>query len=117
MVPFEYLTRQDYEAALAAYRELRQKRLGGRFTSEQELNRLGYELMNNDQLDLAVDIFRINVDLYPASSNVYDSLGEAYLKQGDKALAAKYYQKSLQLDPDNKNALKILKELGVVAKS
>jgi len=49
--------------------------------------------------------------LYPQSSNVYDSLGEAYLANGDKDLAAINYKKSLELDPHNQNAASILKKL------
>jgi cytochrome c-type biogenesis protein CcmH/NrfG len=34
---------------------------------------------------------------------VYDSLGEAYMKKGEKELAIANYQKSLELNPDNAN--------------
>jgi tetratricopeptide (TPR) repeat protein len=49
---------------------------------------------------------------YPRSFNVYDSLGEAYLMNGDKDLAIENYRKSLELNPDNSNAAKMLKKLG-----
>ena len=50
---------------------------------------------------------KTNVKLYPESSNVYDSLGEAYMKDGNKELAIKNYEKSLELDQKNDNAKKI----------
>jgi cytochrome c-type biogenesis protein CcmH/NrfG len=42
---------------------------------------------------------------------VYDSLGEAYMKAGEKELAIQNYEKSLQLDPKNMNAVEMLKKL------
>ena len=54
---------------------------------------------------------KVNVELYPQSSNVYDSLGEAHLANGDKELAAINYKKSLELDPHNQSAANMLKKL------
>ncbi len=116
-VPFQFFVEQDYEGGLQAYLDLQKKQPDSRWVNEDNLNGFGYELMGNDQIELAISIFKLNVALYPGSSNVYDSLGEAYLKHGNKALAAKNYQRSLQLDPQNNNALKVLKELGVMASS
>jgi cytochrome c-type biogenesis protein CcmH/NrfG len=42
---------------------------------------------------------------------VYDSLGEAYMAQGEKELAIANYKKSLELDPKNNNAVEMLKKL------
>jgi Flp pilus assembly protein TadD len=56
-------------------------------------------------------MFQKNVELHPASWNAYDSLGEAYLKNGDKNLAVKNYQKSVELNPANENAVAALKKL------
>lgn len=61
---------------------------------------------------MAIAVFRYNVKTYPGSANAYDSLGEAYLKQGDKKQAAENYKKSLQLNPANDNAAKVLRDLG-----
>lgn len=49
---------------------------------------------------------------FPDSANAYDSLAESYSERGEKELAIVYYQKSLQLDPDNKNAVEKLRGLG-----
>jgi Flp pilus assembly protein TadD len=59
----------------------------------------------------AVRIFQRNVEEYPKSSNLYDSLGEAYAKVGQKALAIRSYEKALELDPKNQNAADRLKKL------
>ncbi|MBE0424859.1 MAG: hypothetical protein IBX66_13150 [Lutibacter sp.] len=47
--------------------------------------------MREKNFELAIAIFKINVALYPKSSNVYDSLGEAYLKSGDTLKAIENY--------------------------
>jgi cytochrome c-type biogenesis protein CcmH/NrfG len=49
--------------------------------------------------------------LFPDSWNTYDSLGEAYLKQGNKELAAENYRRSLELNPDNQGAVDAVKKL------
>src|SRR5690606_17430058 len=68
------------------------------------LNRLGYMLMNNGRLKDALVIFKKNAIEFPADANVFDSLGEAYMKTGNYELAILNYQKSLAMDPSNKNA-------------
>lgn len=51
------------------------------------------------------------VKLFPESGNAYDSLGEAYLKAGDKQNALVNYKKAYDLNPENENAKKIVDEL------
>lgn len=51
------------------------------------------------------------MEAYPQSGNAYDSLAEAYMDNGDTRLAVANYQKSLQLDPSNSNAVQMLKKL------
>jgi tetratricopeptide (TPR) repeat protein len=98
-------------AALKRYTEL--KNAGGKDSGIEEgtLNGLGYMLLSDGQTQDAIAIFQRNVQEYPQSSNVYDSLGEAYVKAGEKDLAVANYQKSLQLDPKNQNAVEMLKKL------
>ena len=69
-----------------------------------ELNRLGYRLLSTRKVAEAIEIFKLNVEIFPQASNVYDSLGEAYMLHGDKELAIANYKRSLELDPQNKNA-------------
>ena len=68
-------------------------------------------MLNSGKIAEAIEVFRLNVELFPDSFNVYDSLGEAYMKSGDKENATKNYRKSLELNPGNDNAKKMLKEL------
>ncbi len=81
--------------------------------SEREINRLGYMLLRDDKIEDAIEVFKLNVAEHPKAWNVYDSLGEAYMKQGNKELAVKNYQKSLELNPSNENGKDMLKKLGV----
>lgn len=79
--------------------------------SEGFFNRLGYRLMAMDKLDAAVSIFERNTVQFPNSSNVYDSLGEAYLKQGEVRKALRQYQKALALNPESQNAQRMIERL------
>jgi CubicO group peptidase (beta-lactamase class C family) len=81
--------------------------------SEGTLNQTGYNLMASKKTEDAILLFRKNVDLHPASWNAYDSLGEAYMKNGDKELAIKSYTKSVELNPANENGVTTLKKLSV----
>jgi tetratricopeptide (TPR) repeat protein len=75
------------------------------------MNAFGYELLRSDQVDEAIEVFKFNVEQFPNSFNVYDSLGEAFMKNGDKDLAIQNYKKSLELNPENNNAVEMLKRL------
>jgi uncharacterized membrane protein len=78
---------------------------------EGELNALGYRLIGAHKLKDAIRILELNVEAYPQSSNVYDSLGEAYMDDGNKPRAIANYQKSLQLNPKNRGAIVMLQKL------
>jgi len=75
------------------------------------VNQMGYGLLQLNDVDKAIELFQLNVSNYPTSFNVYDSLGEAYLIKGEKALAIENFEKSLELNPNNKNAKGILQTL------
>ncbi|MEO8473841.1 MAG: serine hydrolase [Chryseolinea sp.] len=79
--------------------------------SADEMNSLGYTLMGNKMLDDAIAVFERNALDHPESANVWDSLAEAYMNQGNKPLAIKYYEKVLQLDSTSTNAVTQLKKL------
>ena len=78
---------------------------------ESAVDSWGHQLMADNHLPEAVAIFKLNATNYPASGNVYDSLGEAYVKSGQKQQAIDSYKKSLEKDPNNDNARRTLKDL------
>lgn len=72
-----------------------------KIATEAELNTYGYQLMGKGDLAGAIEIFKMNVDRFPDSWNVYDSLGEAYANKGDKKQARKLYQKAQNMVKDD----------------
>ena len=99
------------DKAISQYRESRKKRPSAGVLSEAQVNDLGYWLLGAKRVKEAIEVFKMNVEDFPNSSNAYDSLGEAYMINGDKELSIKNYQRSLELNPDNKNALEMLRKL------
>jgi tetratricopeptide (TPR) repeat protein len=79
--------------------------------NEWMINDLGYRYLSKNILPLALALFQFNVNQYPTSYNVYDSLGEAYLKMENKELAIVNYKKSLDINPRNENAKHMLEKL------
>jgi len=78
---------------------------------ENELNSLGYQLIRSKKFKEAIRVFQLNVEAYPQSSNVYDSLAEGYMDDGNKLPAIANYQKSLELNPKNRGAVEMLRKL------
>jgi len=110
--PLYYSLRKgDGDAAVAQYRQLKKEHPDDYVFGEGQINRVGYYLLANGRTKDAVTIFQLNVQEYPDSWNVYDSLGEAYTVQGNNRMAMENYKKSLKLNPKNTNALDILKQL------
>ena len=105
------LLEQGAVAALERYRTLKTTRAADFGFEEFRLNTMGYQLLGRDRADDAIAIFKLNVEAFPRSGNVHDSLGEAYLKAGQKELAIASYRKSLERTPDNQNARDVLKKL------
>lgn len=101
------------EAALGHYADLRERFLGrGAYDfGENSLNGFGYAIMGDDDLTGALRVFLLNVEMFPESFNVYDSLAEAYARLGDRDLAIRNYRRSLELNPDNANAVEQLERL------
>lgn len=100
------------QAALDAYPRLKQGTFPGfGKPNEGTLNQLGYMLLGEKKMDDAIKVLQLNVQEYPKGWNCYDSLAEAYMNSGQKDLAITNYEKSLELNPDNKNGAEILKKL------
>lgn len=78
---------------------------------ESELNSCGYVLLMRGNVTEAINVFRINVNLYPQSANAYDSLGEAFMIAGMNEESKACYQYVLELDPQHANAKKQLEKL------
>ena len=75
------------------------------------MNILAYRYMQNGRLKEAIELFKLNTIAYPNSANVYDSLGEAYMNEGQTDLSIHNYKRSIELNPNNTNAVEMLKKL------
>jgi uncharacterized membrane protein len=99
------------DQAIQQYHDLKATQAATYNFDEDELNTLGYQLIHAKKFKEAIRIFQLNVEAYPKSSNAYDSLGEGYMDDGNKPLAIANYQRSLQLNPKNRNGLLMLEKL------
>lgn len=99
------------QAALEKYDEFKKSGSDKYKVDEGTLNGLGYRLLYSGQQQDAIAVFKRNVREYPNSSNVYDSLAEAYAKVGRKDLAITNYKRSLELNPKNQNAAERIRKL------
>ena len=86
------------------------------YFDEVEFNALGYRFINEKKLQEAIAVFKINVKMNPKSWNVYDSLAEAHMLNGDTELAVKLYNKSLEINPDNNNGKQMLERIKTAKK-
>lgn len=105
------LIRQQYNHALKVVQQLKKKQGAGFVLSEDDMNGFGYRLMGEQKIQEAVKVFKLYTELYPNSSNAYDSYAEALAAAGNKTEAIKNYQRSFKMNSKNTNALQQIKKL------
>jgi tetratricopeptide (TPR) repeat protein len=98
-------------AAEKKLKELLKKRPNGPVFDEDDFNILGYKLVQENRLELALYVFETYARLYPDSWNAWDSFGETAAKAGRKEQAITCYRKSIELNPGNKNGQEMLEKL------
>jgi CubicO group peptidase (beta-lactamase class C family) len=99
-------------AAMKTYDDLKREKSADYDLAESELNTLGYQLLYGDKRwSDAIVIFKLNTIEHPTSSNAFDSLGEAYSKNGERGRAVQSYQMAVKLDPTNGHAVSMLRDL------
>lgn len=104
------LGQRGFNHAAEVYGEMQKKDADFKL-AEPTLNDWGYQLLRSGKVKEAIEIFKLSTIAYPKSGNAFDSLAEAYQQANDKPLAIKNYQRSLELDPTNANAVDRLKTL------
>ncbi len=102
--PWMYLNSGVYDEATIGYLRLKKQDSTKTYIAEQEVNRIGYDLLRKKEYENAIKVFEMNVALYPESDNVYDSLADAFLRSGDSINAYFNYSRALKLNSGNKRA-------------
>ena len=105
------IDRSGVEAGVAQYRELAALGSADVYFDENEFNLLGYRYLGEQQVGAAIAVFEINVERFPDSWNVYDSLGEAHAANSDTERAIELYRRSVELNPDNVNGVQAIERL------
>lgn len=105
------IRKEGLAAGLAYHTEIKDS--DDYYLDEDEMNIAGYEFLLAGEATEAAAMFKLNVEAFPDKFNVYDSYGEALMVLGNKARAIENYQKSVALNPKNRNGINMLKELGV----
>ncbi|MBV8325200.1 serine hydrolase [Chryseobacterium sp.] len=109
--PMELIMAGNFDQGTEAFRKAKSDNPDHYFLSEDFLNNIGYDLIREKRTTQAIDVFRTLALLYPENKGVYNGLGEAYLKAGQKEKAKQTYLKALEINPENENAAKALKAL------
>ena len=113
--PFDTFFHPDYkdDTLLAGHFARISRRMGYTVSPpEAFVNNIAYNLLGNHQFDRAAYYFELNINNYPNSFNVYDSMGDLYLARNDKDRAAGMFKKSLSLreNPDTRKKLDALQK-------
>ena len=94
-----------------AYRAMGKSGLPAADIVESMINAMGYELVENGEIDAAIMVFDLNVETFPLSANTWDSLAEAVMTKGDHESAIRYYRVALKLDPKSINAAQMIERM------
>ncbi len=110
--PMEFLLEGDFEKALQAYRTVLKRNANYYTATENYLKDLGDNMfITQNRIQLARDIYKVNTILYPNSFKVYEDYGKVCSALGEIDLAIENYSKSLELNPQNNRAKRMLEEL------
>lgn len=107
------LEAKGVDAAIARYKELKEKYYGG-FAfdfSEPTLNQFAFRLYNQKKPDAAVAFLKLNTEIYPQSWRGFSLLGQIYAEKGEKEAAVTSLEKSLEIRPQNPRLQRLLKRL------
>lgn len=101
-----------FEKGIAFYNSM--KRNKNYFIDENEMNMVSYELLQSERSDEAIDVLKLGIERFPFAYNLYDSYGEVLNSIGETEKSIVQYRKSVTLNPQNKNGIKMLNKLGVI---
>ena len=104
-------SQKDLAAFIPKYKAFKASPKSKYVDSEAAINAFGYALLGKQRVVDAIEVFKLNVESYPNSANVYDSLGDAYQAAARKEDAIKAYEKALTIDPTYPSSLENLRRL------
>ena len=114
----EFAATEGAVAALQYYYQLKAKYAGIDWWTgfnpevlENSINAEGYALLGRQESERAYEVFKLNTLIFPESANAWDSFAEWYYNAKRFEKAVEYYAKSLELNPDNTNAMEMLKRI------
>jgi tetratricopeptide (TPR) repeat protein len=113
----DVLRHRGVDEAMTYYHRRREQDSAALLFTESEMNRLGYAYLTRGQVKEALKVFRLNIEAYPESFNVYDSYGEALMADHQYELAVQNYTRSVELNPDNENGREKLAQLHLLLAS
>lgn len=98
---YEEYQENGIDAALEKYEALEMENPDDYHWDEWELNRIGYDLMEEGDMEAAERVFRYNMEAYPEAANPYDSYADYLIEQGDIEQAKEYLQKSMAISENS----------------
>lgn len=104
------LSAKGFEHTSEVYEAMRAKDKNFKI-EEDKINTWGYGLLELNCVPQAIEVFKLNVSLYPDAWNTYDSLADGYRVNGQKDLAIKFYKKAIGMNPKDVNGVARLKDL------
>ncbi|MEM9362151.1 MAG: serine hydrolase [Bacteroidota bacterium] len=108
---------QNVDLGIKTYKELKEKHQDVyQFDNPGELNKLGYELLRMDKKEEAIKMFVLATSEFPDNANLFDSLAEGYFSNEQYDSSLQYYKKSLELNPENTNAQKMIEKINSITK-
>jgi tetratricopeptide (TPR) repeat protein len=105
------IQKEGISTALQVYTQASAKYPADTIIRLKKLNRIGFEYYLDKNYKMAIGIYTLCTRAYPGSSDAFENLGEMYLYNGDEKEALKNFKKSLELDPNNKDAQQMLNKL------
>jgi hypothetical protein len=112
-VMLDIILKDSVEVAVYTYHELKKVYPDDYNFKEQQLNMLGYQLLQYGKTKDAIEILKLNAEEYPQSADAFQALAEAYRFSGDNENAIESYKKSLELNPDNEEVRERLQQIDI----
>jgi CubicO group peptidase (beta-lactamase class C family) len=107
------LTTEGLEAASVRFDEIRSIHKDEYYISESEFNSLAYKFLKIKKAEEAISVLTMAIKEFPKAANLYDSLGEIYLENGEKEKSINSYKIALELDSSMSSSITALRSLGI----